>query len=65
VQPVQANEVFAAMPALLIAALQDGGAHFYEWIAVEDVDTPVIRLVTAHSTTDTEVEDFLELAGKV
>jgi threonine aldolase len=65
VQPVQANEIFAAMPASVIAALQEGGAHFYEWIAVEGVDAPVIRMVTAHSTTDAEVEEFLELASKV
>jgi threonine aldolase len=65
VQPVQANEVFAAMPACLIAAVQEGGAHFYEWIAVHGFDAPVIRFVTAHSSTDTEVDEFLDLARKV
>jgi threonine aldolase len=65
VQTVQANEVFVAMPPSLIAALHDAGAHFYEWIAVPGVDLPVVRLVTAHSTTDAEVEQFLRLAGSI
>jgi threonine aldolase len=64
VQTVQANEVFAAMPAALIASLHEAGAHFYEWIDVPKVDAPVVRLVTAHSTTEAEVEQFLALAGQ-
>jgi threonine aldolase len=61
VQAVQANEVFAAMPDALIAALQDGGAHFYRWIAVPGVSLPVVRFVTAFSTTQEEVDAFAAL----
>jgi threonine aldolase len=62
IQKVQANELFVAMPPTIIAALRDAGAHFYEWISVPGIDQPVLRLVTAHSTTDTEVEQFLDVA---
>jgi threonine aldolase len=63
VQKVQANELFVAMPPSLIAALRDTGAYFYEWIAVPGIDLPVVRLVTAHSTTQDEVDKFLSLAA--
>lgn len=63
VQTVQANELFVAMPASLITALHDAGAHFYEWIAVPGIDLPVVRLVTAHSTTADEVDKFLSVAA--
>jgi threonine aldolase len=63
VQTMQANEVFVAMPSSLITALHEAGAHFYEWIAVPDLDVPVVRLVTAHNTSDAEVEQFLRCAG--
>ena len=58
VQAVQANEVFAAMPDALITALQDGGAHFYRWIAVPGVALPVVRFVTAFSTAQEEIDAF-------
>ena len=64
VQPVQANEIFAAMPEELIEALEAGGAHFYRWIEVEGFDQPVIRLVTSYATADSEVDAFLALASR-
>jgi threonine aldolase len=64
-QDVQANEVFAAMPDDLIAALQAGGAHFYRWIDMPGVALPVARFVTAFSTTEAEIEAFGILAGQV
>jgi hypothetical protein len=30
---------------------------------VPDLDVPVVRLVTAHNTSDAEVEQFLRCAG--
>ena len=59
---VQANEVFAAMPEVLIEALQADGAHFYRWIDVPGVPLPVVRFVCAFSTTDAEISDFAALA---
>ena len=64
VQPVQANELFVAMPETLIEALQAAGAVFYRWIDVAGEKLPVIRLVTSFRTTAGEVENFLALAGR-
>jgi threonine aldolase len=63
IQPVQANELFVAMPEEKIEALEAGGAHFYRWIDVAGEPLPVIRLVTSFVTTDAEVDDFLALAA--
>jgi threonine aldolase len=63
-QPVQANELFVAMPEARIEALEAGGAHFYRWIEVAGEPLPVIRLVTSFVTTDREVESFLALASQ-
>ncbi len=62
VQPVQANELFVAMPEALIVRLQAEGAVFYRWIEVEGESQPVIRLVTSFRTSPEEVERFLALA---
>jgi threonine aldolase len=64
VQHVQANEIFAAMPDELIEALQAGGAHFYRWIEVPGVASPVVRLVTSFATTEAEVQAFIDLARR-
>jgi len=63
VQPVQANELFVAMPDEKIEALEAAGAHFYRWIDVAGEPLPVIRLVTSFVTTDAEVDAFLALAA--
>jgi threonine aldolase len=65
IQDVQANEIFAAMPDELIEKLQAGGAHFYRWIDVPGVPDPVVRFVTAFSTTQADVDAFRNLAGQV
>ena len=62
VQPVQANEVFVAMPEPLIEKLQAEGAVFYRWIEVPGEALPVIRLVTSFRTTADEVNKFTCLA---
>ncbi len=64
IQDVQANEVFAAMPDDLIEKLQSGGAHFYRWIEVPGAPNPVVRFVTAFSTTEAEIEAFRGLASE-
>jgi threonine aldolase len=63
-QKVQANEVFAKMPTALSTELIQQGAHFYDWIQVEGSSAPVVRLVAAFSTSETEVEAFLALARR-
>jgi len=62
VQNVQANEVFAAMPATLSTALREAGAYFYDWIGIAGETLPIVRLVTAYSTRPDEVARFLAVA---
>jgi threonine aldolase len=57
--PVEANEIFAALPEAMITHLQAQGAGFYRW------DGQVIRLVTAWNTPAADVERFLALAAAV
>ena len=64
--PVQANELFVELSKQKIASLREAGAVFYEWprnfipadrTIAEDRD--VVRLVTAFTTQDEEVEAFI------
>ncbi len=55
--PVEANELFVAMPEARIAALENAGADFYRW---PDPGGPMIRLVTNWATTEDEADWFLE-----
>lgn len=65
VWPVQANEVFVAMPNGLFQHLQEAGAEFYDWypnaappeFRLED-DEVIVRLVTSFMSTDDEREQF-------
>ncbi|MGY2050995.1 threonine aldolase family protein [Methylobacterium sp. JK268] len=67
--PVEANEVFPILPAPLERGLKQGGAVFYDWtsaalppdVAVGE-DDRFVRLITAFSTTEAEVDAFLALA---
>jgi threonine aldolase len=61
VWPVEANEVFAALPVSLCDKLQAGGAMFYRWDADANGNV-IVRLVTSFQTTAEEVERFVELA---
>jgi threonine aldolase len=65
VQQVQANEVFAAMPARLIEALLAEGAYFYPWIGVPGDNRPVARLVAAFSTTSEDVDALVKAARRL
>ena len=62
-QPVQANELFVAMPEALITRLEAEGAVFYRWIEMPGEANPIIRLVTSYATTAEQVERFLRLAA--
>jgi threonine aldolase len=60
--PVQANEVFAVMPRSIFDALQEAGAHFYEWPMDGLADDEVhCRFVLSFATPEEHVSDFLEL----
>jgi len=62
VQPVQANELFVAMPERLIEALLADGFEFYRWLAPDDISDPVIRLVTSFCTVAADVDAFVAAA---
>jgi threonine aldolase len=59
--PVEANEVFVALPVALCDRLQAAGAVFYRWDADASGDV-VVRLVTSFATSAEEVDRFVELA---
>jgi threonine aldolase len=63
-QPVQANELFPAMPEALIAALQGENFGFYRWPAPEGVAGGVVRLVTAWNTRPEDVDFLLDAIGR-
>lgn len=57
--PVEANELFAVLPASMVGELREHGATFYDWptsalppeLALEPTER-LIRLVTSFATTD-------------
>lgn len=55
--PVQANEVFARLPARAAAALMREGARFYPWDASRP-ETPLYRFVCSFATAAHEIETF-------
>lgn len=65
-QPVQANEIFAALPAGMASGLEAAGCGFYRWplCAVRDSEVPV-RLVTSYATRLEEVETLLQAAARL
>jgi threonine aldolase len=62
VQPVEANEVFAALPESVIARLRAHGYRFYDWPSPEEESAAVVRLVTSHDMRTSDVDAFLEVA---
>jgi len=59
--PVEANEIFAVLPAPMHDALQDAGAQYHPWPS----DRPgerAFRLVTAFDTEPADVDRFLAIA---
>ena len=68
VWPVEANEVFVALPSRVDARLKAAGASYYPWTTdarsngvAPPRDATLVRLVTSFATTDDEVERFMEI----
>lgn len=59
VHPVQANELFVALPEQITAGLEAQGFGFYRW------DGPVIRLVTAWNSDQGHVDALVEAANRL
>jgi threonine aldolase len=69
VWPVEANEVFAALPLTVDTRLKAAGASYYPWTtdALPDGlmparDAILVRLVTSFATTADEVDRFVAVA---
>ena len=67
--PVEANEVFAALPSTTDTRLKAAGASYYPWTtdALPDGvaparDTTLVRLVTSFATPADEVDRFVAVA---
>jgi threonine aldolase len=66
VWPVEANEVFVALPSSIDARLKAAGASYYPWTTdalpngvMPARDTTLVRLVTSFATTAAEVDRFV------
>ncbi len=61
---VDANEVFVALPAPTIAALEADGFAFYRWPVAGTAPDVAIRLVTSYATRNEDVGALLRAAGR-
>jgi len=57
--PVEANEVFMALPEHVIQGLEKAGFGFYRW---QDANSPLLRLVTSYNTIEADVDKFIDVA---
>jgi threonine aldolase len=62
VQPVEANEVFIALPAQVIAGLRADGFEFYDWNQGSGGSATVVRLVASFATAEADVDRLLTAA---
>ena len=60
--PVEANAIFAHMPAALIEGLQAEGFLFYRW---PDDSAELVRLVSAYDTHETDVDALIAAATRL
>jgi threonine aldolase len=61
--PVEANEIFAHMPATLVSRLREAGATFYDWGVGAD-GRKLVRLVLSFLTPEADIARFLEIASE-
>jgi threonine aldolase len=59
--PVEANELFVEVPGAVAAGLEAEGFLIYRW---QDGPDPLLRLVTAFSTTIADVDRFIATAAR-
>jgi threonine aldolase len=59
--PVDANEIFVALPMRIHDALQAAGAQYHPWTS-DRLGERAFRLVTAFNTLPTDVDRFLSIA---
>ncbi len=61
---VEANELFVSLPEAAIEALLEDGYSFYRWPSPPGIEAQMIRLVTAWSTSEADVDGFLASAAR-
>jgi threonine aldolase len=62
--PVEANELFVALPEATVARLEKLGFQFYRW-PLSQIDSGVaIRLVTSYATSSADVDEFIGAAQR-
>lgn len=57
--PVEANEVFLALPQHLIDALLQRGAGFFPWAPINGSNEIMVRFVTSFAMPEKAIDDFL------
>jgi threonine aldolase len=62
--PVDANEVFVALPERVVGALEHDGFAFYRWPLCALDGAIAIRLVTSYATRSVDVEAFIAAARR-
>jgi threonine aldolase len=62
--PVEANELFVALPEATVVTLEKLGFHFYRWPLSEIESGVAIRLVTSYATSSAEVDEFIGAAQR-
>ncbi len=62
--PVEANEVFVALPEKIVAALEHAGFAFYRWPLCGLENGPAIRLVTSYATRSVDVQALIAAAQR-
>ncbi|HTV96531.1 MAG TPA: low specificity L-threonine aldolase [Steroidobacteraceae bacterium] len=65
VQNVESNEIFVALPEVLIGRLEEAGFHFYRWPLCAVAAGAVIRLVTSYASSEADIDDFLREARRL
>jgi threonine aldolase len=63
VQPVEANELFVALPEPVTARLRARGFQFYDWPSPQGEPAAIVRLVTSYDMCASDVDRFVTVAG--
>ena len=62
--PVEANEIFAELPAAMVASLEKQ-FKFYRWPLHASDRGVAIRLVTSYATPASDVDEFVAAASRL
>jgi threonine aldolase len=63
--PVDANEIFIALPEPTVSALEMQGFHFYRWPLDIAESGITVRLVTSYGTPSADVDALVAAAASI